>query len=268
MKQRTIGRIVFFWLFVALGAVSGLYGALCWASSPGFKSAAWIWFVVAAFFLLWALYLFLREKQKIRAVPKAVVILFASVLSLLLAWFVILETCVLINLSDAPENSPQYVVVLGAHVRADGSPTKALRMRIETAANYLKEHPDTMAVCSGAKGNDEPVSEAECIASGLIARGISAERILMEDRSTTTKENFLFVSEMIPKEAAICVCSNNFHLFRSLTYAKSCQLTDVSGLSAPFEDVLVIHYAVREAIAFTSDLFHGRVSLADAWSVK
>ena len=44
------------------------------------------------------------------------------------------------------------VVVLGCQVRADGSPSKALRQRIERAYEYLTENENAVCVASGGKG--------------------------------------------------------------------------------------------------------------------
>jgi len=46
-----------------------------------------------------------------------------------------------------------------------------------------------MVITSGGRGADEARSEASAMAEYLVDHGIPAERILLEDQSTTTLEN-------------------------------------------------------------------------------
>ena len=65
--------------------------------------------------------------------------------------------------------------------------TVSLRRRLDTAISYLKEHPGTMAVLSGGQGREEAVSEARAMGEYMRARGISQARLILEERSTSTR---------------------------------------------------------------------------------
>ncbi len=56
---------------------------------------------------------------------------------------------------------------------------------------------------------------------GLIAQGIEKARIMMEDKSTTTHENYCFLKKLIPDTAASgLIVSNDFHIYRAVEMAK------------------------------------------------
>lgn len=67
------------------------------------------------------------------------------------------EGCIISNM-HARHQHLDYVVVLGAQVRKSG-PSKALRYRLDTAADYLRNSPDTICIVSGGKGANEPFPE-------------------------------------------------------------------------------------------------------------
>ena len=49
-----------------------------------------------------------------------------------------------------------YLIVLGAQVKKEG-PSKTLRLRLDKAAEYARQNPDTILILSGAQGSDELV---------------------------------------------------------------------------------------------------------------
>ena len=48
-----------------------------------------------------------------------------------------------------------------------------LRRRLDTAYEYLSLHENVKAVVSGGQGEDESISEAECMKDYLVSKGIS-----------------------------------------------------------------------------------------------
>ena len=148
-------------------------------------------------------------------------------------FFLTVEFIILKAALVAPPQNLDYVIVLGAKVNGT-SPSGALRNRIETAADYLKENPDTLVIASGGQGPDEGISEAECIRRGLIERGIDESRIIMEDVSTSTHENLSFSLPLIEKDApSVGIVTNNFHVFRSMKLAYTFEGYDFHAVPVP-----------------------------------
>ena len=128
----------------------------------------------------------------------------------------------------SPKEQVEYMVVLGAKVRTTG-PSASLWDRIYAAADYLQKHPDTVAVVSGGRGNDEPITEAECMYHELVNLGIDPDRIWIEDAATSTWENLNFTLNLIEEKTGqrpekLGVLSSEYHLFRASLFAKACDV--------------------------------------------
>ena len=124
------------------------------------------------------------------------------------------------------DESCEYMLVLGAKVRDDG-PSVSLMDRIKAAAAYMNEHPDVIAVVSGGKGSDEPMTEAQCMFEELTKLGIDPKRIWMEDKATSTWENLHFALNLIEEKTGqrpekIGLLSSEYHLFRAKMFAREC----------------------------------------------
>lgn len=130
-----------------------------------------------------------------------------------------------------PEESCEYIVVLGCHVRPNG-PSLTLLDRINAAYDYLNTHPEVIAVVSGGQGFDEPMSEARCMYENLVEMGIDPSRIWMEDRAASTWENLNFSLDLIQEKTGVRpekvgIVSSEYHLFRASLLADACDLESV-----------------------------------------
>lgn len=144
----------------------------------------------------------------------------------------------------------EYIVVLGAKVNGT-APSRTLRERIDAAAEYLKAHPNAVAVVSGGQGADEGISEAQCMFNGLTDRGIDPNRIRMEDKATSTWENLNFSLDLIEAEtgirpAKIGLVSSEFHLFRAALFAEDCGVEAVGIPGKTGEFIHFLNYYLRE----------------------
>ena len=116
------------------------------------------------------------------------------------------------------EDDADTMIILGCMVYEWG-PSILLKDRLDTALDYLQEHPDTTVIVSGGKGDDEHKSEAQAMYDYLVEHGFSAEQIILEDQSSNTYENLIFTTELLEEmgddtEAEFVVVSNGFHLTR------------------------------------------------------
>ena len=131
---------------------------------------------------------------------------------------------------------PPVVVVLGCYV-ADGQPSTLLSERIMTAYEYLSEHPECPCIVSGGQGDDESISEAECMYRELVNMGISSDRIYKEDRSTSTRENLDFSKEIMERENlgdTAVIVTNAWHELRASMIASDLDLPcGLEGASTP-----------------------------------
>lgn len=142
-----------------------------------------------------------------------------------------------------------WVIVLGAQVRGTKI-TNSLRHRLDAAIQYLSENEGTRVIVSGGQGKGEAVTEAFAMAEYLERHGISPERIYLEDKSESTRQN-LELSAVIMKEKSktVGIVTNNFHVRRALLLAGRLGYKQVFGISASSNPVVLVNYMVREFFA-------------------
>lgn len=159
---------------------------------------------------------------------------------------------------EIPRNL-DYLIVLGAHVRGTRL-SKALRERVDRAFAYLQENPATVAVLSGGRGEGEDITEAEAMGRYLKERGIPADRLVLEERSTNTKENLDYSLELIgDKNCSIGVVTNHYHVFRGVAIGKKCGCTRIYGIPAPYFTHRLLWYIPREILAIIKDKLLGNL---------
>ncbi|MCU4990856.1 YdcF family protein [Bacillus cereus] len=151
-----------------------------------------------------------------------------------------------------------YIIVLGSKVNGT-KPSYSLQYRIDKAAEYLKSHEKTIAIVSGGKGKGEDISEALAMKNGLMKLKITEERIIMEDKSTSTDENIKYSKPLIPDNMKKgMIVTNDFHMFRAKKIAAK-QGLQLEGLSAETPRRIVISSNIREYLAITQYWFMNRI---------
>ena len=130
---------------------------------------------------------------------------------------VVVETgCMIWACNQAPAENAT-VVVLGCKVNGD-KPSLSLEERLIEAYNFLSENPGASCIVTGGKGDDENISEADCMYRWLVDKGIDKTRIYREDRATSTKENILYAKEIIEAyelSRDIVVITSDYHTYRA-----------------------------------------------------
>lgn len=143
-----------------------------------------------------------------------------------------------------------YMIVLGTKVEGS-EPSPMLSDRIKAAAKYMDANPNVIAIATGYKAEGADISEAQCIYNGLTELGISPDRIRLDDRATTTQENFQYAIEILEEDLGrvphnIGVLSNEFHLLRAKMIAKHYGI-DATVIAAHTSDSeAFMTYFVRE----------------------
>ena len=243
--------------FFVLGALCLCYYLAICIFAGTHTSIVWIWLAgavvlsgVGACFLLQG-----RLPYKNPVCLAAIILV-----SLLVLYFLVFEVCLVVNSFASTPDDVECIIVLGAAVRGE-QPSKALAYRIRAAYDYLIAHPDTVAVLSGGQGAGEDISEAECMRRELTALGIDESRLILEDESTDTAENIKNSLAIIDgKYNSLAVVTNNFHVFRAKCLLRARTAAEVYAVSAPFDNPLVVHFAVREFVGFSHDALVGNLS--------
>ena len=108
------------------------------------------------------------------------------------------------------------IVIFGAAVRPDGSPSTALRQRVEAAFACGRLMPGTLYVPTGGVGLHGP-AEAEVMARLLRACGVDAAAILCEPTGTDTVSSVRAVRRLLRgRRAPVYAATSAYHLPRCL----------------------------------------------------
>lgn len=194
--------------------------------------------------------------------PHGVMRVVAILVCLGLVYFCIVEIPIVKNSRGDKDAERDYLIVLGAAVHGD-VPSLALKNRVGGAVEYLQKYPRAVAIVSGGQGEDENMSEAECMKKLLIQQGISPERILTEDRSTSTMENLTYSFDIIrarggEPDGHTAILSSSYHLYRAKSMAGLLGVTAVGVPGKPDWPLTTLNFYIREAFGVTHLWVFGR----------
>lgn len=228
-----------------------LFGVLFWFAVPAYRYTAFLFWGYGSLRILYALIARVGRKK-----PKLGNWLRWSLtlcLSLVLLAGAITEGFILSGAKGAKDPQCDYVLVLGAGVNGT-VPSLSLRQRLEAAYAYLNTYPDAQCVVSGGMGSGEEITEAQCMYTWLVGKGIDPERVIMEQQATTTEENIRYTLDLLEEKTgtrpeALAVVSSEYHLYRAGCIGEDAQIT-MLGVPAETKPLpLKLHYYFREIFA-------------------
>lgn len=149
------------------------------------------------------------------------------------------------------------IIVLGSGIE-NNQPSATLKQRLDIAAAYAQNHPDSLLVVSGGLGIGQKKTEAQVMATYLQQYyAIEPAHILLESKSTSTEENLhhtqaLLRANQIDLSQPIAIATSDFHLLRSTAIAHHQGYQQIMTLSAPTPLYIRYNSWLREYFAFIS----------------
>lgn len=184
-------------------------------------------------------------------------------IGILIVVFVIYFIVLSVLMFKAKENetdNPEVIVVLGCKVSGK-KPVRMLKARLDAAYEVLQKNKNVKCIVSGGQGSNEIISEAEAMRNYLVEdKGISSDRVIMEDKSTTTYENIKFSLAIMDKlglEHRMTIVTDGFHEYRAGLIAKAQGVKEVTAYSAHTSIRYLFTYWVREWLGITHFYFLG-----------
>lgn len=197
----------------------------------------------AALIALAALYKVLRRIGK-----RILVAAFAAVF-LIIAWISVLYIA---GSGEKVSYDETAVIVLGSGLRGE-EPSDSLKRRLDAAADYHFKNPEALIVVSGGRGTGEAVTEALAMERYLISCGVSSERIIREETSTSTSENFAaskkLLDGLLGEEYSVAYITSNFHVLRSRAVARATGFAEIGYVGARVSPILILPNGLRECAA-------------------
>ena len=178
--------------------------------------------------------------------------IYRFVMMLFLSTFIILQGAITINFhrtSDVKSiENVNTMIILGAKVNEDGI-SKTLKRRLDKAIEYYNTNKNiNNIIVSGGQGSDEVVTEALAMKNYLVKNGVSKDKIIMEDKATTTLENIIFSKKIITDKnlkGKVLIVTSDYHLFRGQFIASILGI-DNEGLCSISPLSSRIYYMIRE----------------------
>jgi uncharacterized SAM-binding protein YcdF (DUF218 family) len=119
-----------------------------------------------------------------------------------------------------------YLVIFGAAVRMDGSPSGSLERRVQGALAFARTIKNAKFIATGGVGRFGP-AEAIVINELLVRGGVSSQSILLDDDSRDTLESVERCHDILASQTdveLVVPCTSTYHiprcalLFRLLGY--------------------------------------------------
>lgn len=154
---------------------------------------------------------------------------------------------------------PDVILVLGAGVRLDGSPSNMLEDRLLTALRLYELGICEKILVSGDHGT-EYYDEVNVMKSYLVKRGIPSESVFMDHAGFSTYDSIYRAKAIFGVKNPIIV-TQEYHSFRSLMIANHLDM-DATAVAAPIlsSDVKAYPkqtwYSFRETAARVKDFIY------------
>ncbi|MEK3979271.1 YdcF family protein [Psychrobacillus sp. FSL K6-2836] len=162
------------------------------------------------------------------------------------------------GLDPKADGTNEYAIVLGAKVKKGNIPSLALQYRLDAALAYAQVYPHVKLVLSGGRGPDEDIEEAVVMRDFLLENGIEADRLLLEDKATSTYENLLYSQEILPSNInSVTIITSDYHLQRAKILASKLDWeSDVVAAKTP--KVVELKVRMRERMALLKAYILGK----------
>ena len=145
------------------------------------------------------------------------------------------------------------ILVLGAGLKPDGSPSDMLRDRLYFACDLWKEGVSDTVLVSGDRAS-ESYDEVTAMKNYLLAHGVPEEAILEDPMGYSTSESLKRAKDIFGYENVVVV-TQRYHLYRALYIAQKIGL-DAKGVNSdPYTYRGQVLRDIREFAARIKDFF-------------
>jgi uncharacterized SAM-binding protein YcdF (DUF218 family) len=161
----------------------------------------------------------------------------------------------LINSAHPPKAIPKSdaAIVLGAALWSD-KPSPGLKERLDRAFLLYKEgKTDKLILTGGYDLNGSKLTEAEGMRNYLVSLGVPKEKLLLENKATSTYENMVFSKEIIDREKlhSILIVTHDYHSSRSKEIAQYVGIKNATMVPFHSKVLKPVYNQTREVLAYT-----------------
>lgn len=154
------------------------------------------------------------------------------------------------NIEDIPKGE-DAIIVLGAGVKNDGTPSDILADRLETSIEVYNEGAAGALILSGDHGREE-YNEVGAMKDYVLKNNIDESIVFMDHAGFSTYDTMYRAKEIFKVKSAIIV-TNEYHLPRALYIARKLGIEAYGVKSDKRGYQLMDSYKKREALAKLKD---------------
>ncbi len=122
----------------------------------------------------------------------------------------------------------EYIIVHGCSLKGGKEVSHELSLRLDKAiAVFRRADEKAYIIVSGGKGSSDRMPEAESMKNYLLDNGIPEGRIIIEDKSRTTRENLKFSRNIINERGGsdkVALVTSSYHVLRCLWLSRKINL--------------------------------------------
>ena len=157
---------------------------------------------------------------------------------------------------DRLSPAPDVILVLGAGVRRDGSPSNMLEDRLLTALELYEDGVCETILVSGDHGSDS-YDEVNVMKKYLVDRGVPSQRVFMDHAGFSTYDS-LYRARAVFGANKVLIVTQKYHAYRSLMIGRSlgmeCEAVHAPILSSTVEVYpRQAYFSFRESVARCKD---------------
>ena len=157
------------------------------------------------------------------------------------------------NIEDIPKGN-DTIIVLGAGVRSDGSPSDILADRLETSLEVYNEGVADSFILSGDHGRED-YNEVGAMKDYILDSNIDESIIFMDHVGFSTYDTMYRAKEIFKVKSAVIV-TNEYHLPRALYIARKLGIDAYGVKSDKRVYQLMDNYRKREILAKLKDFVY------------
>ncbi|EOR26457.1 putative SanA protein [Clostridium sartagoforme AAU1] len=159
----------------------------------------------------------------------------------------------ILDLNDLPKNN-DAIIVLGAGVRSDGTPSDILADRLETSIEAYNSGLGSTFILSGDHGRED-YNEVGAMKKYILKNDIDEKIIFMDHAGFSTYDTMYRAKEIFKVDKAIIV-TNEYHLPRALYIARKLGIDAYGIKSDKRQYQLMDSYKKRELLAQIKDFVY------------
>lgn len=160
----------------------------------------------------------------------------------------------IITLDEAAKLDTDAILVLGARVWDNGSPSGVLEDRLDTGISAYQAGVSDRLLMSGDHGQDD-YDEVNAMKDYALEQGIPSENIFMDHAGFSTYES-VYRARDIFQVKTVLIVTQEYHLYRALYIARALGL-NAYGVAADRSVYSgIVGFEAREILARVKDFFY------------